>query len=385
MESKGVNVQNLIESKKLDAPKGYTGEKLNEWAYSEAVAEMCETMLTDTDALTRISQKLHAKDAQLWTRIKNFLQGLVERLKAAYKGLEPDSDIAKVAKEAITTSEKVLNAYADAVADAAENYRNSEGQKNNAQEGETLNSPRMSAGMTSEERYDKLKDVSIAVNAVTNNSSISEAESKYGTDIRDGVRLKSNDRKKLFQKIAAVFGTTHDYSNKDVELEFTFSGENLKESLHKQGKHYYSFMKMLSCFDDVVDSAIGVETHNRNTEGYKPDNTLQNVYVLIGAFEDGSMIIPVKLEVKEFSNKANSLYVAIALDSVGKGKLGIKKGKIDTEVATVDGELDAAPLPTVRLTDLIAAVNPQDTTFLKYVPALNCQSKCNPTDKEYCI
>lgn len=124
MESKDVNVQNLIESKKLDAPKGYTGEKLNEWAYSEAVAEMCETMLTDTDALTRISQKLHAKDAKLWTKIKDFLQGLAERLKAAYKGLEPDSDIAKVAKEAITSSEKVLEAYADAVADAAENYRN---------------------------------------------------------------------------------------------------------------------------------------------------------------------------------------------------------------------------------------------------------------------
>lgn len=64
-------------------------------------------------------------------------------------------------------------------------------------------------------------------------------------------------------------------SNQDIELEFSFSGENIKESLSKQKRYYYSFMKMLSCFEDVVDSAIGIETHNRNKDGYKFDPTLK--------------------------------------------------------------------------------------------------------------
>lgn len=58
--------------------------------------------------------------------------------------------------------------------------------------------------------------------------------------------------------------------------------------------------------------------HNRNDEGYKYDATLKNSYVLVSAFEDGEYIIPVKLEVKEFKDKNNSLYVAIALNGIKK-------------------------------------------------------------------
>ena len=60
---------------------------------------------------------------------------------------------------------------------------------------------------------------------------------------------------------------------------------------------------------------IGIETHNRNEIGYKPDPSLNNMYVLVSSFRDGGLITPVKLEIKEFNDKANSLYVAIALES----------------------------------------------------------------------
>ena len=60
---------------------------------------------------------------------------------------------------------------------------------------------------------------------------------------------------------------------------------------------------MFSVFDDIVSNAIGVEVHNRNKVGYKPDPTLNAVYVLIGAFNDGKYIVPVKLEIKEFNDK----------------------------------------------------------------------------------
>ena len=60
---------------------------------------------------------------------------------------------------------------------------------------------------------------------------------------------------------------------------------------------------MLSCFEKVIENAIGIEVHNRNESGYKPDKSLKNVYVFASAFIDGETIIPVKLEVKEFSDK----------------------------------------------------------------------------------
>lgn len=96
---------------------------------------MMETELTDTDAISRISQKLRQEDKSLWGRIKDFLKGLVDRLKEAYRGLTPDSRIAATTREAIASSEAILNAYVDAAADAVENYNLQEGQKNKAPEG----------------------------------------------------------------------------------------------------------------------------------------------------------------------------------------------------------------------------------------------------------
>lgn len=604
-ESKGISYDSLLDRQlaklsALEENRGKTAEELQQLAYDETIAEMSETMLTDTDAAKRVSQELYKKDRTLWEKIRDFFTGLVEKLRSAYKGLDPDSDMGRITRQAIRDNEKVAQAWAEAVVEAGENYsagqtgvyedlgiqteetsgaaqnvkgeellqntqqveeaetaetetrsaetktvsegelsntdkrrerlkdylneawskgdgsaelrdalqrmwsdeynlnfrtddeyrkymedtlpdleagdiktiaqvrqdfaaptakfvhenrvnaerdavrnlnmrnrayenarniygensaeantakyfvtdaeqklqkvrglnegmyaalegRNSEhervtrryldlaykefygreaaldGQKNNARGGEKY-SPRMTSDMTEQERYDKLKDLSLTVTASVNQDAISEAEAKYGTDIRDGVRLKSNDRKKLFQKIASIFGVTRDYRNQDIELEFGFSNENLSESLNKQKRYYYSYLKMLSCFENVVDSAIGIETHNRNEAGYKVDPTLKNMYVLVSAFQDGENITPVKLEIKEFSDKPNTLYVAIALDSIQGDKIGNKKSGIATEGNTVSGVTQSAPPLTVSLADLFANVNPQDSSFLKYVP-----------------
>ena len=367
-----VDVDALIQAKALEL-KGQSEyanvgkDELTTLAYSEAVAEMMEPMLTDTDAIGRISQKLKQEDKSLWGKIKDFLHALVEKLKAAYKSMKPDSGIAQTTRETIRRREALLEAYTDAAAEAVMNYNLQDGQKNNAREGERY-SPRMTSDMTEQERYDKLKNLSLTVTALVNQNAIAEAEAMYGTDIRDGVRLKSNDRKKLFQKIASIFGIMRDYRNQDVELEFGFSNENLSESLNKQKRYYYSYLKMLSCFENVIDSAIGIETHNRNEAGYKVDPTLENMYVLVSAFQDGENITPVKLEIKEFSDKPNTLYVAIALDSIQGDKIGNKKSGIATEGNTVSGVTQSAPPLIVSLADLFANVNPQDSSFLKYVP-----------------
>ena len=352
---------------KITEYKGRSDKELRALAYSEVVAEMMEPVLTDTDAISRISQKIKQQDMSLWGKIKDFIKGIVEKLKAAYRDMEPDSAIARLTRQTVTNSEAILDAFSEAAADAVLNYNLQDGQKNNAREGERY-SPRMTSDMTEQERYDKLKNLSLTVMASAKKNAVADAEEKYGTAIKDGTNLKATDRKKLFKKIGELFNVYTDYDNRDIDLTFTFSGENMRESISKQKRYYYSFMKMLSCFGDVIDSAIGIETHNRNEAGYKVDPTLKNVYVMVSAFQDGENITPVKLEIKEFSDKPNTLYVAIALDSIQKGKLSNKNSGIVTEGNTVSGVTQSAPPLTISLADLFANVNPQDSSFLKYVP-----------------
>nr|DAP13264.1 MAG TPA: PolyVal ADP-Ribosyltransferase [Caudoviricetes sp.] len=134
-----VNVNELIAAKaaalKRQGYKELSAKELNDVAYSEVVAEMMETALTDTDVMERISARLQQTDMSLWEKIKKFLQGLVERLKEAYRGLNPDSSIAQLARDTIRSSEDALNAFADAASDAVVNYQLQDGEKNNAPEG----------------------------------------------------------------------------------------------------------------------------------------------------------------------------------------------------------------------------------------------------------
>lgn len=135
-----VDVNRLIEAKEAvlrntEEYKGRSEKELRAIAYSEAVAEMMEPVLTDTDAISRISQKIKQQDRSLWGKIKDFIKGIVEKLKAAYRDMEPDSAIARLTRETVTNSEAVLDAFSEAAADAVLNYNLQEGQKNNAREG----------------------------------------------------------------------------------------------------------------------------------------------------------------------------------------------------------------------------------------------------------
>lgn len=131
-----VDVNRLIEAKEAvlrntEEYKGRSEKELRALAYSEAVAEMMEPVLTDTDAISRISQKIKQQDRSLWGKIKDFIKGIVEKLKAAYRDMEPDSAIARLTRETVTNSEAVLDAFSEAAADAVLNYNLQETAKEN--------------------------------------------------------------------------------------------------------------------------------------------------------------------------------------------------------------------------------------------------------------
>lgn len=222
-------------------------------------------------------------------------------------------------------------------------------------------SEKITLDMSDKDRYEVLKNKIVNIRARTDTSKLSEYQSKNGVSLEPFPKLGAAQRRKLFRKIAEEFNVFKEYSNKDIELSFSYSAGNLRESLEKQKRNYSNFAKLLSCFEETVDSAIGIEVHNRNAHGYKPDPTLNNVYVLVSAFEDGSSIVPVKLEVKEFSDKPNTLYVAIALES-------IKKDEVVAQGNTENSVTQYARSSEIRLADLLSNVNPKDESFTKYIP-----------------
>ena len=222
---------------------------------------------------------------------------------------------------------------------------------------------KITAGMSDVERYEILKGRTLRLDAKANHSRLAEAERKISQGADMAASISIGERKKLFRKLGEEFRVFRDYNNRDVELEFSFSRGNLGESTVKQRGNYEDFALMLTCFENVIDNAVGIEVHNRNREGYKPDSSLSNVYVLASAFEDGNRVIPVKLEIKEFAaGKANALYVAIALQSIEKSEI------VNTTSAIQDGQANVSPSLSVSIADLFRKINPADGTFLKYVP-----------------
>ena len=220
-------------------------------------------------------------------------------------------------------------------------------------------------GMSHEERYNILKEKNVRMGAV-NEAIKKRIPAEVNDELQKGPSLgekKSQTLRKLFRRLSEEFGVKKDYYNKDINLEFHYSGNNVGESISKQKTRYEDLALLFTCMDDVVDGAVGIEVHNRNDEGYKTSKDLQNVYVLAGAFEDGDRIVPVKLEVKEIEGVPNTLHVAIALNS-------IKKSDIYTSLDVND---DVAPNPpslfsNISVPQLLTRINSEDEDFVKYIP-----------------
>lgn len=235
-----VNVNELIAAKaaalKRQGYKGLSAEELNDVAYSEVVAEMMETALTETDVMERISARLQQTDMSLWEKIKKFLQGLVERLKEAYRGLNPDSSIAQLARDTIRSSEDALNAFADAAEDAVVNYRLQDVKKNNAPEGV---------------RYSLRETTGGNIVAVVDEDILSGIDlTQWNDTTKKAVKAAAREALKKFDGGIVVDGITRKV-NKVTRKEYT--GSNYSEKIAKKFPTLYADkMRSANALDDIV-------------------------------------------------------------------------------------------------------------------------------------
>ena len=220
---------------------------------------------------------------------------------------------------------------------------------------------KISEGMSDEARYELLKNRKLYnIPTVTDIPAVVLEKIPEISSWEDINKYLGKDKRSLIQKLTKEFGIfDKEYYSEDIELSFEFSGNNFRESYNKQGHNYIEFAKMFFVFDAVIEGAVGVEVHNRTD--YKPDPTLDRVFVLIGAYQDGDFIVPAKLEVKQFKDKQNTLYVAISLDK-------IKKTEVWKQGNTENGVTQNSRSVNISIARIFEKINPSDKNFIKYIP-----------------
>lgn len=247
----------------------------------------------------------------------------------------------------------------------------------------------INADMSSRDRYEVLKTKRINVAESSTDALANKGVGETAKDILD--TLKTRDRKhanKVIKPLATALGVIKNgYYNDSLNLKFNYSKNNLNESTVKQlgiegDDIFVNFAKMLSCFDSVVENAELVEVHKDKYVGTRRENTnLENMYVLVSAFRDGTDIVPVKLEIKELNGIDNVLYVTVAAQK-------IKEAEIVGQFmpAVPGGSSPHSTSSTVSLAKLLPKI--KDETLKKYIPhefyeklSLNANTRqYSPTD-----
>ncbi len=99
--------------------EGLTESELYDRAFEEMVADASERMLVDSDAMSRLSKELKANDKTLWDKIKSYISGVISKIKAMYKNLNPLSPEAEFIKNMQGGYEELLQIWSDAAVEAS--------------------------------------------------------------------------------------------------------------------------------------------------------------------------------------------------------------------------------------------------------------------------
>ena len=122
--------------------------------------------------------------------------------------------------------------------------------------------------------------------------------------------------------------------------------------------------KFLTSVENVFANAIAIEEHSKRYEYEEKAPQIKSTYVLIGAYEDGDYNIPVKIDVRTFTDSTKPTARLSVLSSK------IKKADIKMNKSSADTANDSFTPSTSKLhiTELIRNVNENDVDLLKYIP-----------------
>ncbi len=129
MDQKSVSsmlTEEILRLREQEKYKNLGESKLRDIAYSEVVAKCSEKIFTDTDALSRVADRLAKTDRTLLQKIVDFFKIIISRLRGDYGGQSANSLLGDIAADTLTRVEAIRDIFADAAVDALQNFRKAE-------------------------------------------------------------------------------------------------------------------------------------------------------------------------------------------------------------------------------------------------------------------
>ena len=202
-EHMGADMEGLIARKvellrKLDDYKDLTVTQLNDAAHEEVIADAMETILSDG----AVMEELATYDKSIWEKIKDFIVGLIEKIKKAYGELKPNSQAAKVLKDAVDDMSKLQRLWAEGVREAGERTRKAE-----AESVTRMNEGKGQIKYSSEESIDAdLLDFYYSVMSMSDQKALAKRKKNLGIISKNHAQIVSDAIKKETGKVLDVSG-----------------------------------------------------------------------------------------------------------------------------------------------------------------------------------
>lgn len=362
------------------------GQRIGEAeAMDEVIANACEMMLSDAEAITAIAQK----NQTLGKRIRAWIERTLSAMKEALKGLKPHSSAAKLLEKSRETLESARGMWLRALDEI------SQGEAQQAQETGTQGSQReaqdiatngIRMGQSDGERYQWLR-----------NTEIEAANAAYGPDALsagDISRISALQRSKaetvmrtMARRLGLINGEGTQAAllrNKHLTIEAQFSGQALHESLVKQKGSLGNIAALLPVFKQTYENAVPVLIQgDRYLHTVNEKTAVEAFAYLLGAFKYGDKVIPVQFELKQLSGEQeNKVYIVATIKDDGLITAPEAKGSLSTATPSSfsdDGLITAPPAnhanstatpsSVISIEDVVQNVNTEETAILANLPS----------------
>lgn len=325
------------------------GQRIGEAeAMDEVIANACEMMLSDAEAITAIAQK----NQTLGKRIRAWIERTLSAMKEALKGLKPHSSAAKLLEKSRETLESARGMWLralDEISQGEAQQARETGTQGSQREAQDIATNGIRMGQSDGERYQWLRNTEIeAANAAYGPDALSAG------DISRISALKRSDAETVMRTMARRLGLINGEGtqaallrNKHLTIEAQFSGQALHESLVKQKSSLGNIAALLPVFKQTYENAVPVLVQgDRYLYAVNQDTNVEAFAYLLGAFTYNDAVVPVQFELKKLAGDENRIYVVATIKDDALITAPEAKGSLSTATTSSfsdDGIITAPP------------------------------------------
>lgn len=361
------------------------GQRIGEAeAMDEVIANACEMMLSDAEAITAIAQK----NQTLGKRIRAWIERTLSAMKDALKGLKPHSSAAKLLEKSRETLESARGMWLralDEISQGEAQQARETGTQGSQREAQDIATNGIRMGQSDGERYQWLRNTEIeAANAAYGPDALSAG------DISRISALKRSDAEGVMRKMARRLGLINGEGtqaallrNKHLTIEAQFSGQALHESLVKQKSSLGNIAALLPVFKQTYENAVPVLVQgDRYLYAVNQDTNVEAFAYLLGAFTYNDAVVPVQFELKKLAGDENRIYVVATIKDDALITAPEAKGSLSTATTSSfsdDGIITAPPAnhanstatpsSIISIEDVVQNVNTEETAILANLPS----------------